>query len=337
MKRKYCFTALLSFILCALLLPGCQELFHPGSNDDDNNNNGSNNNGNNSVLIAPTGLNAYISGGYFYGSWRTVSGAEWYEIFVSDTPNGSYEYWATGYGTSYSAYIGTDLEFSKYIKIRACSNGKESPFSAYFYLNSGYEPPPDALTVTVTVSGTTSSSVSLSWNSSNGASYFVERQDSIFGDYYTVIDGLTATSWTDTGLAANTTYYYKVSAYTSQATGESAVVSATTSAEESQGIPLTFDQWTPNTLSTGGSHSYTFFANAGTTYYITWDDHYDGSSAYTGDVKVSASINGVELFSGIDSGYSSPKPVTVPSSGTVIIEVLPYGSSYSGSYAIKYY
>jgi hypothetical protein len=358
MKRKYGIMVLLPLILCALLLPGCKELFHPGSGDEDNNNSGQNGNngnngnngqnGNNSALSAPTGLNAYISGGYLYGSWNAVSGAEWYEIFVSETPNGTYQYRTTEYETSYYEYIGTDPEFSSiYIKIRACSNGKESPLSAYFHLiNSGYTPPPDVLTVTVT--GITSSGISLSWNSVDGAYYYsVERGQSEYGTYNTVRDSLTSTSWTDNTVTANTSYYYKVSAYNSSYSliSESEPVRAVTEQQEQEesqtpdisAIPLSFNQWTPNTISAGISNYYTFYAGAGITYHISWNDGDDGTYEYSCDIKVSASINGVTLFSEEDRGYTDPKPVTVANSGNVIIKVEGYSSSSSGTYAIKYY
>jgi hypothetical protein len=352
MKRKYGIAVLLPLILCVLLLPGCKELFHPGSGDEDNNNSGQNgNNGNNgqndnnSALSAPTGFNAYISGGYLYGSWNVVSGAEWYEIFVSDAPNGNYEYHATAYGTSYYEYAGTDPVFSIYIKIRACSNGKESPLSQYFHLtNSGYTPLPDVFTVTVT--GTTSSSISLSWNPVDGAySYSVERREGEYGTYTPVMSGLISTSWTDIGLSPNTSYYYKVQAYNSSysLTSESEPVQAVTEEEQEHqtpnisAIPLSFNQWTSNTISAGISNYYTFYADTGTTYHISWNDGYDGTYDYSCDIKVSASINGVTLFSEQDDGYTDPKPVTVANPGYVIIKVEGYSSYSSGTYAIMYY
>jgi hypothetical protein len=169
-KRKYCLSVLLPFILCALLLPSCKELFHPGSGSENNNNSG--NNGNNSVLNVPTGLNVYISGGYFYYSWNAVSGAEWYEISVSDTPNGTYAYRATTSGTSYSEYAGTDTASGIYIKIRACSDGKESPWSAYFYLHldSGNE---NVLNAPTMLNGYISGGyIYVFWNEVSGAEWY---------------------------------------------------------------------------------------------------------------------------------------------------------------------
>jgi cellulose 1,4-beta-cellobiosidase len=55
--------------------------------------------------------------------------------------------------------------------------------------------------------------VSLAWTSSAGAaSYTVKRSAAAGGPYATVASGLTAASYTDTGLANGTTYHYVVSA-----------------------------------------------------------------------------------------------------------------------------
>jgi hypothetical protein len=332
---RFCF-----LILCVLLLPGCKELFHPGS-DDENNNNGNNSNngqnGNNTGLSAPTGLSAYISDGYLYASWNAVSGAEWYEFSVSDSPNGYYEpYSERLYGTSFSGYIG-DLYSDIYVKIRACKNGEQGPLSAYYHLS-----PEHTGTFTVNAAAQSSESIYLSWNFTGGAYYYrVLRSQSVSGSYSTIGSYITNSFFEDSGLNPGTTYYYKVEAYSSSdiKIGESDPVSAATqqAAPDNTGIPLSYNQWTSNTLSAGISHNYTFYANAGVTNYIRWDDSYDGSSAYTCDVKVSASINGVTLFSGYDDGYTSPTPVTVPSSGYVSITVEGYYSYSSGSYAIMYY
>ncbi|MEC0328397.1 glycoside hydrolase family 6 protein [Paenibacillus macerans] len=63
--------------------------------------------------------------------------------------------------------------------------------------------------------------VELSWTASSGAtSYNVKRATTSGGPYTTVAAGVTATSYTNTGLANGTTYYYVVSAVNSA--GESA-------------------------------------------------------------------------------------------------------------------
>jgi len=74
--------------------------------------------------------------------------------------------------------------------------------------------------------------VTLSWNSSTGAtSYTVLRSTTGGGAYNSVVTGLTATTYTDTGLTNGTTYYYVVQAVTAAGTsGNSNQVSATPSA-----------------------------------------------------------------------------------------------------------
>ncbi len=63
-------------------------------------------------------------------------------------------------------------------------------------------------------------SVSLSWAASSGAtSYTVKRATTSGGPYTSIATGITATSYTNTGLNNGTTYYYVVSA--SNAAGES--------------------------------------------------------------------------------------------------------------------
>ena len=62
----------------------------------------------------------------------------------------------------------------------------------------------------VTASATSSSSITISWPSVSGASiYYISRSSSASGSYETVGYSY-STSYTDTGLSANTTYYYLV-------------------------------------------------------------------------------------------------------------------------------
>jgi fibronectin type 3 domain-containing protein len=80
-------------------------------------------------------------------------------------------------------------------------------------------------------SSVTSDSITLSWDAVAGASeYFVYRGTSTNGTYTKITTSdLATTSYTDTGLSAGTTYYYKVSASNSAGEGaQSAYISATT-------------------------------------------------------------------------------------------------------------
>ncbi len=79
-------------------------------------------------------------------------------------------------------------------------------------------PPPAPTGLTATAGN---AQVSLSWTASSGAtSYNVKRATVSGGPYTTIATGVTATSYTNTGLANGTTYFYVVSAV--NASGESA-------------------------------------------------------------------------------------------------------------------
>jgi hypothetical protein len=72
-------------------------------------------------------------------------------------------------------------------------------------------PPPAAPTGLTATAG--HAQVSLSWTASSGAtSYNVKRATVTGGPYTTIATGVTATAFTDTGLANGTTYFYVVSA-----------------------------------------------------------------------------------------------------------------------------
>ena len=65
----------------------------------------------------------------------------------------------------------------------------------------------------ISATATSSSSITVSWNSVPSANgYNIYRRTSLSGAE-TKVGTSTSTSYTDTGLSANTTYYYKVSAY----------------------------------------------------------------------------------------------------------------------------
>ena len=101
------------------------------------------------------------------------------------------------------------------------------------------------------VTGQTSTTVSLSWSASSGASGYAVLRNG------TQVGTTSSTTYTDTGLSPSTTYSYTVEAYNSAGTSAaSSAVSATTSAAGSGGYTETFDVTVPVNTAVSGETVY---------------------------------------------------------------------------------
>jgi hypothetical protein len=104
-----------------------------------------------------------------------------------------------------------DIVQTNFIGAAASFSATFAPFSATVMAMSPANQPP--ATPTSLVATASNAVASLSWNGSVGAdSYIVKRSTTSGSGYVTIASGVTATSFTDTGLANGTTYYYVVSA-----------------------------------------------------------------------------------------------------------------------------
>jgi hypothetical protein len=113
---------------------------------------------------------------------------------------------------------------------------------------------------------------------------------------------------------------------------------------EGEGIPLGFNQsaiplpsgnmYYNNTITSGGSQVYQFYANSGTRYTIDWNDSFQGDGTKTADIKVSAAFGSTQIFSNEDSGYPYGPSFTLSKSGYVTLTVTPYYDDGQGTYAI---
>jgi hypothetical protein len=103
--------------------------------------------------------------------------------------------------TGYTAY---------YYKVAAYNSAGEGLLSSYTSATTLFGEAPAG----VYAAASSSSSITLSWNTVSGANrYYIERSTSAQGTYtliaYTSSD---ISSYSDTGLSSGTTYYYKVRA-----------------------------------------------------------------------------------------------------------------------------
>ena len=190
-----------------------------------------------------------------------------------------------------------------------------------------------------------SSSITISWESYyvfdyNWPGYYeVYRSSSASGSYSQIGTAYT-TYYTDTGLSANTTYYYKVSAQTNYGKSSlSSYASARTSSSSSSSNPINLQpneyEYYDNTISAGEIHTYRFYASSYAYYILQWADR-DLGGSYTADILVGVKREGASSYivDVTDFGNTDNNNFITfyaSMSGYYIIEVHGYSS---GDYAI---
>jgi hypothetical protein len=160
-------------------------------------------------------------------------------------------------------------------------------------------------------------SIGLTWSPvENAGSYKVYR--SANGKDYSHLADIAEASYSDTAIAAGSSYYYRVSAVVKGSeTGKSSP--AFSFAEEYFALPV-FSGRRLVPLTGGQKHYYRFPVTAGQSYTVTWEDGSSKNADYY--VRCSAWQNdGTEIFSNAYYGYDSPKVFTATVTGHVIVEV----------------
>ncbi|WP_239619288.1 glycoside hydrolase family 48 protein [Cohnella mopanensis] len=185
------------------------------------------------VPTAPTGVIASPGNAQVILSWTASAGATSYNVKRAAISGGPYTTVATGVtGTSYTN-TGLTNGTTYYYVVSAVNTVGESTNSVQVSVVPAIPTVPVAPTGLTATAG--NQQVALSWTASSGAaSYNVKRATTSGGPYTNVATGVTAATFTNTGLTNGTTYYYVVSAVNS--VGES-VNSAQASATPQLAIP----------------------------------------------------------------------------------------------------
>ena len=113
--------------------------------------------------------------------------------------------------------------------------------------------------------------------------------------------------------------------------------------DKEKAIKLSGRDWEYGSIAAGEAKWYKFDADAETDYLVQWKDKNSkpASEEYMAWIKVTAyESDGTTIIStinGADSyGFTDPKPVSEVT-GTVYLKVEPYGASFAGTYAVRFY
>ena len=143
-------------------------------------------------------------------TWTASAGATTYTISRSTTPGGPYVVIASLVsGTSYTD-TGLTTGVTYYYVIDGANTGGDGAVSTQSSVTA--LPPIPSAPTGVNAFSSSSTAITINWvAAANDYSYTVKRSLTSGGPYTTLASGLTALTYTDTGLTTGTTYYYVVS------------------------------------------------------------------------------------------------------------------------------
>ena len=178
-------------------------------------------------------------------TWNAVEGATSYRIYRSTAKGSGYSLLGTVTTTSYTN-TGAKAGTTYYYRVKACNDAGLSPYSNVVSGKVKSVTPKPSAPVVKIGNSTASGKPMLTWNAVSGAtSYKVYRATSQNGTY-SLLGTVTATSYTNTGAKAGTTYWYKVkavnsageSAYSNIVSGRATVTALTLGHSSTSGKPM---------------------------------------------------------------------------------------------------
>ncbi len=158
-------------------------------------------------------------------TWNAVSGATSYKVYRATSQNGTYSLLGTVTATSY-INTGAKDGVTYYYKVKAVNSAGESPYSNIVSGQSKAVTPKPAAPVVKIGHSASSGKPMLTWNAVDGAASYKVYRATAKNGAYSVINTTKALTYTNTGAALGTTYYYKVEALNAagKSMGFSAVV-----------------------------------------------------------------------------------------------------------------
>ncbi len=267
-------------------------------------------------------------------SWGREAGATRYELYRStskddDTPD--------------LVYNGNEIKFGDktvepgttyYYTLKTCDNVSCSDFSNYVVVNTpNPEGAPKKNPEKPTVAVKNSSQIDISWARVDEATSYEVHRATLEGSGYQKISGdsLTETTYSDTGLSAGATYYYKISACSDSSgqvvcTGFSDPGNATTtpqSPEKPTVSAKSSSRIVINWASVTGATSYEVHRSTSQDSDYSKLESYDGTSLNYNDTELDAGTayyykikscndNGCSDFSSIASDTTTPKSPEKP-------------------------
>ena len=144
-------------------------------------------------------------------TWNAVSGATSYKVYRATSQNGTYSLLGSVTTTTY-VNTGAKDGVTYYYKVTAVNDSGESAYSNIVSgQNKAVTPKPAAPVVKIGHSATSGKPM-LTWNAVDGAASYKVYRATAKNGAYSVINTTKALTYTNTGAALGTTYYYKVEA-----------------------------------------------------------------------------------------------------------------------------